>query len=195
MLLPSFRHVRRHGSRSAPRARRPARQPRATTFRPRLDPFEDRVLPAVKTWIGGAFLDVCQGTHAGDPNAWSNPLNWLGGLPGPADTAAFVGRVLVATCPGGEVYGPFTTTAAVDAAFGGTVAGIDSGWAGTITLTRALTLTTNSQWSSGTIAGGALTNAGLLVVSGGRLFGATLTNSNRINHTGGTLTLAADKGV
>ncbi len=120
-----------------------------------------------RTWIGGAYLDVCAGTHSGDSNAWSNPLNWLGGLPSRFDTVAFTDRVLVAQCSGTDIYGPFTTSAVVDAAFAGTVWGLDSAWAGTITLGRELTLTGSSRWSGGTLAGSTLTNAGVLTVSGG----------------------------
>lgn len=51
------------------RRRRPAGARRRTsTFRPRLEALEGRVVPAIVTWDGGAQFS----------NRWSEPLNWVG---------------------------------------------------------------------------------------------------------------------
>jgi hypothetical protein len=67
--------------------------------RPALERLEARDLPSNITWIGGAFTDICAGTHSGDPNAWGNSLNWLGGrVPGAGDIAVFPATFQIATC-------------------------------------------------------------------------------------------------
>jgi hypothetical protein len=62
----------------------------------------------------------------GDPNAWSNPLNWLNGvIPGASDVALFINNVTETYSNGTTNQGPQSTTANVDKAFSppGKVAG------------------------------------------------------------------------
>ena len=69
----------------ARRARTPVKRRR----QPRIEMLEDRVVLSI--WIGAyGYLDP-QAT--GDLNAWSQPDNWLGGVPEAGGTAEFTDNV------------------------------------------------------------------------------------------------------
>src|SRR5262245_20777163 len=93
---------------------RPVHGPRRATFRPVLEPLEDRLAPAnIVDWIGDSA------------GIWSNPLNWSTNVvPTSSDVATFSSAHI------GD--------ATVDAAF--SVAGINivSGYTGTVTMSAAL---------------------------------------------------------
>src|SRR5262245_23465565 len=107
---------------------RPSRRPLSPRLR--LERLEDRAVPATSTWIGGAHLNAVQ--TQGDPNAWSNPLNWLGGVPGSGDTAVFTGSVAFSLSnpnnPSMPVSytGPFNKSPVVDIARSGVTVQIDA---------------------------------------------------------------------
>lgn len=96
------------------------------------------------TWVGGGV---------GDPTAWSNPLNWSGGVvPKQGDKAIFTGP------------GTMSFTSIVDAAYTSTIGqvDIDPTWNGNLALDSALTVTGTLDSDSGSITG-----AGPLVFNGG----------------------------
>jgi hypothetical protein len=92
--------------------------PRPARCRLALETLEIRDLPANITWIGGAYAnlsDLCANKQTGDPSAWSNGLNWVGGqAPGANDTAVFPAQFQYATCDGQPVYAPFSFGPVVD---------------------------------------------------------------------------------
>ena len=100
---------------------------------------------AVRTWTG-----------LGTDNNWSTAGNWNGGVPGSTDTALFDGTT--------------NKNAVVDAGFPGTVASLTlaSGYTGTNTLNRSLTVTTTYAQTNGTLDASAadLTIGGTSYVSG-----------------------------
>ncbi len=174
-----------------PGIRRPIGRPhsrgRGTRRRvPLLELCEQRVVLSTSTWIGGAHVD--SSVTSGDPQAWSNPLNWLGGVPGAGDTAEFTANVNF-TLPnhnGGPAVSfshPFNESPKADFNNSTTIS-VDSAWSGSITVESAVTLTLagGSQWNGGTLAtvsGGTLVNAS----------GATLTLQNpSLVDVSGTLT-------
>ncbi|MDO8335489.1 MAG: hypothetical protein Q7T74_01750 [Candidatus Saccharibacteria bacterium] len=138
---------------------------------------------AVRTWDGGGADGTCGGA-AGDGNKWSCALNWsTDTLPGASDVATFDGTS--------------TKDATIDAGFTGSVAGVDinSGYTGTITAARSLTVgSSNFDQASGTWAGGAQTldiNDGSFTVSGGvhTATTGTWTVERSFTSSGGTLTM------
>src|SRR5579871_2531405 len=63
-------------------------------IRPGIECLEDRVVPSVDVWVGGS-KDSHDVSTGGDPTAWSNPLNWLGGvIPQAGDTVRFTNNVV-----------------------------------------------------------------------------------------------------
>jgi hypothetical protein len=138
--------------------------------RPFLECLEDRSLLSTSTWIGGGFDSYCPLHQPEDsnPEAWSNPLNWLEHVvPGPGDTAVFPADFTIAVCNDNPVIAPFDRTAVVDVPV--TIAGIsipsssvsNRGFP-TINLAQNLTLTGASEWDLGAIntGPGTLTNNG-----------------------------------
>ncbi|MFH1712226.1 MAG: hypothetical protein ABH846_03260 [Patescibacteria group bacterium] len=93
------------------------------------------------TWDGGGDTGSC---GAGNENNWSCATNWVGDVaPGSGDIAIFDGTN--------------TKDAAIDASFAGSVAGIDinSGYTGTITQARSLTVgASNYAQDDGAFIGG-----------------------------------------
>jgi hypothetical protein len=139
-------------------------------FKPRLEVLEERTLLSV--WRGG--ID----------NNWSTPGNWIGGVPGPGDTAVFD-----SSSPDHSV---------VDAAFPNeTIGGLSINYgrngAG-LTVNRNLTLTGLSTWDDSGISVGTdsmgtpftLTNSGTLRLeeSLSKVLDGRLTNAGTIVHTG-----------
>jgi hypothetical protein len=160
--------------------------------------LEDRLTPS--TWIGGAHVDAVH--TSGDPNAWTNPLNWLGGIPGPGDTPAFTHNVdfylYNPDDPDHPVHytTPFNENPVADQPV--TVAGInvDSTWGdtgGIIAGAHPISLTGASQWASGILAG-TVNNSGTLALTGPKIKviqDGTLTNAGMVLDTGtGSLQLA-----
>ncbi len=76
--------------------RQTARAPRRETIILRLEPLEDRVMPATFYWTGADP----------DSNSWNEPKNWsvvgkaAGPLPGPNDTVVFDGDKLALNAKG-----------------------------------------------------------------------------------------------
>ncbi len=141
------------------RQRRRVRRPRLHHYRPTMEMLEAREVPTAINWIGGAFSNICQGTHSGDPTAWNNPFNWQGGrVPGAGDTAVFPANFTIANCSGRPVTAPFNRTPVVTMQT--TAAGINAGVNDltSLTVNQNLTLTGSSEWDSGTlnVASGAL---------------------------------------
>src|SRR5947209_14261727 len=109
---------------------------------PLLEPLEDRLVPSNKIWTG-----------LNDGN-WSNPANWIGGVPGAADIAVFD------TAQGGT-----NAYAVIDPAFTGRVDGIDiEQYTGTV----SDALVTLAVGASGYVqkGGGFQTNGNTLAVAG-----------------------------
>jgi hypothetical protein len=173
--------------RGAARDRR-GRQPRPIRFRPIIESLELREVPSSSTWIGGGFDNICTGHRpmGSDPNAWSNPLNWQGGVPAAGDAAVFPAPFQIATCGGNPVFAPFSTTANVDRAF--TIASLSTAaaWNSNVNVNNPLTISNGLTLASGDLGGdGAMSVAGASQWTGGVL---SLGTGGLTNH--GTLTLA-----
>jgi hypothetical protein len=127
---------------------------------------------ATKTW-----------TNGGGDGLWSNPLNWsTGSVPTSADTAVFDSTSVA--------------NASVDASYAGTVGAIqiNSGYTGTITLARSLTVTGNLTQAAGTmdISSNTLTmsgGSGSITLSGGSFLGTGATTTFSGNSGAGLQTL------
>lgn len=209
MLTPLFPRLFARARRVAKRRPFVNRNPLSAGYRLLLERLESRDLPS--TWIGGGFDNICtlHRPTGSDPNAWSNALNWVGGVPGAGDTAAFPARFQITTCGGNPVFAPFDLTANVDRAF--TVAAVttDAAWNGNVNVNNALTisngLTLNSgafggngalaiagasRWTAGqlNVGTGGLTNSGTLTIANPSLVdlrgGGAVTNSGTITQTG-----------
>ena len=125
---------------------------------PFLEGLEDRLVPSTITWIGGAHLNAEQ--TSGDPNAWSNPLNWLGGaVPGSGDTALFTDNVSFSlpdqnpANPPTSYNQPFNTNPDLDVS---TTVGVsvDGSFGGSLTVASGVTLTLaagQNFWESGSL--------------------------------------------
>src|SRR5207245_2778218 len=104
---------------------------------------------AVQVWKGGAL---------GNPMSWSNPANWVAGVvPGARDSVLFTN-------------GAISSAAVVDPAFSGAVTAlsVDASWNGTITVNRALTISSGLSLASGNLRGdGVVTIAGSSQWTGG----------------------------
>jgi hypothetical protein len=126
--------------------------------------LEDRLAPAVVLWQGNAVL--------GDPNAWSNPLNWAGGLaPLTTDTAKFD-----------------TNNVPVNVDTAETVAGIilTTNWSSSFNVATTLNTTGASTWSNSSISGaGAWNNSGTVAIDTNTVTinGITLSNTGTFNLT------------
>jgi hypothetical protein len=110
--------------------------------------LEAREVPSAVTWTGGG----------GSNHNWSDAANWnTSVVPRATDTVTFDGTS--------------ANNSAVDAAFGGTVAGIsiNSGYTGTITLGRSLTVNGAFTQGAGTLdeSGNTLTLQGNLTQTAG----------------------------
>lgn len=161
-----------------------------TRCRPCLEGLEDRLAPAVKTWIGGAYVNYCTGQQEGTPWAWENPRNWIGGVPGANDTARFPARFQMGSCGGNPVYAPFDRGPNVYVSTSILGFNMEAGWGGSLwTYDETSTLTGASIWDSGVITGQGLVNAatGVITLSGTEpkyLSGAWLRNAGTIVHAG-----------
>jgi hypothetical protein len=164
----------------------------------RVEVLEDRLTPS--TWIGGAHVDAIH--TSGDPNAWTNPLNWLGGVPLPGDTPVFTHNVDFSLYnpddPDHPTHytTPFNENPVADQAV--TIAGInvDSTWGdtgGIISGAQPISLTGASTWAGG-ILGGTVNNSGTLTLTGPKvkiIEDGTLTNAGTVADAGtGNLQLA-----
>jgi hypothetical protein len=173
-------------------AKRNSPRRQSLRFRPRCEPLEGRLAPAVINWTGA---------HSAVDKNWSDGLNWQGGVaPGAGDIANF------------SSSGTQSFTSNVDTTF--TVAGITidtfPNWGisgGTINVNASLSVTGNFTMGSGTFGGngaasiggsgssvtggvitlgtGGFTNNGTLAMSTGNTVGlqgtGTLTNNGTIN--------------
>ncbi len=110
----------------------------------------------VTEWIGGSIVAGGQ-SSGGDPNAWSNSLNWNNGLPGPGRIAVFdpnATKLVDAFVNGDgsqqETIHVSSFSPTVDASY--TVAGIylDSSLF-TLNVTNTLDVTGASEWENGNI--------------------------------------------
>ncbi len=164
--IPIERHGQSPRSRCAPVRHRLSRR-LVRTHSPVIECCEQRLLLSTSTWIGGAHTDSV--ATSGDPNAWSNPLNWLGGVPGPGDTAEFTDNVTFSLpnhTPGQPpvtFQHPFNESPNDDVNASAVIS-VDSSWGGTITVENGitLTLTGSGTWNGGTLAtatGGTLLNS------------------------------------
>lgn len=122
--------------------------------------FLHPVYAATRTWDGGGTDGTCGGA-AGDGNKWSCAANWLD------DTVPLAGDAVV-------FDGTSTKDSTIDASFTGTITSIsiNSGYTGTITMARSLTMSGTYTQAAGTFAQGA----------------QTLTIAGNFAHTGGTFT-------
>ena len=135
---------------------------------------------AIRTWDGEGTEVSCPGNS----NGWSCAQNWSADtIPGSSDVATFDGTS--------------DKDATIDASFGGSVQGVDinSGYDGTITAARSLTVgSSNFDQASGTWNGAAQTldiNDGSFTVSGGShtATSGTWTVERSFTYSGGTLTM------
>ncbi len=149
-----------------------------------------QVQAAVRTWDGGGTDGTCGG-GAGDGNKWSCAANWsTDTLPDASDIATFDGTS--------------TKNATIDSGFAGSVAGIDinSGYTGTITQARTLTIgTSNFDQAAGTFTGASqsITISGSFILSGGTFTSTsgnltissniTISGSPTFNHNSGTIVI------
>ena len=112
---------------------------------------EQRIV--LSTWIGGAHVDSV--VTSGSPTAWSNPLNWLGGVPGAGDTADFTANVTF-TLPNHDPSDPPVTfnhpfsQLPLDDVSTNVAINVDSSWSGSITAGSGVTLTLTGGEASGT---------------------------------------------
>jgi hypothetical protein len=168
---------------------------------PLMEGCEPRVVLSTSTWIGGAHFDSA--VTSGSPTAWSNPLNWLGGVPTAGATAEFTDNVTFSLAnhnfnpkqpvgtgnePTITYHGPFNESPQAD--FNDSAAiNVDSSWDGNITVESGVTLTLvgASQWNGGsslTVTAGTLTNGGTLTVNtsdgSSALFSGTLNNDGTL---------------
>ena len=170
---------------------------------PLMEFCEQRIV--LSTWIGGAHVDSV--VTSGSPTAWSNPLNWLGGVPTAGTTVDFTANVTFSLAnhnfdPNSPVGPGNEPTVAFDHPFNqsplddvstNVAINVDSSWSGSITADSGVTLTLTgaSQWNGGSLgtnSGGALTNSpsGTLTLQNPSivlLFGI-LTNQGIINVDG-----------
>jgi hypothetical protein len=165
--------------------------------------LEGRSLPSTCTWIGGGYdsFSPLHQPQGSDPEAWSNPLNWLERVvPGPGDTAVFPADFVIAFDGDQPVIAPFDRAAVVDVPT--TIAGFSilsntasNRGVDTIALAQNLTLTGTSEWDLGAInaSPGTLTNNGTLTMdpieglSGAHIifgFGSTVVNNGTIIQQG-----------
>jgi hypothetical protein len=126
------------------------------------------------------------GGATGDPNSWSNPANWSGGVPGPADTAVFNSSA--------------TADVNVDVAEAPAAVSFGGDWAHKLTLSVNLSTSGASTWNAGTFIGGAgvWNNLGTITINatnGITLNGATLNNTGTINDVNGTLNLIGGAAI
>src|SRR5277367_4383200 len=109
---------------------------------PLMEFCEQRIV--LSTWIGGAHVDSV--VTSGSPTAWSNPLNWLGGVPGAGDTADFTANVSF-TLPNHDPSDPPVTfnhpfsQLPLDDVSTNVAINVDSSWSGSITADSGVTLT------------------------------------------------------
>jgi hypothetical protein len=196
-----FLTLRNLVSRLAPNPRRKGRSPGRASFRPRLEFFEDRIVPATVTWTNPAG------------GAWETASNWSDGtvhrLPGPADD------VVISTLNSGAVVTLSSNTwihKLTDSATQGSLT--DSGVSltlttassisnalnftgGTITGPGDLTVTGPFTWGGGTMSGSGRTNAsgGLSITGGVNLDGRTLNNTGAATWSGTGYIYAYDGAV
>jgi hypothetical protein len=162
---------------------------------PLLECCEQRTLLSTSTWIGGAHVNAIQ--TSGDPTAWSNPLNWLGGAPGPGDTLVFTANVSFSllnpnTGKDETFTHPFNESPNDDTTASGGIS-IDSSWTGSITVENGVTLTFTGSgtWNGGTLAtatGGTLLNSSSATLtlqnSSEVVIAGTFTNAGTVNVDG-----------
>ncbi|MFA5946467.1 MAG: hypothetical protein WC813_00395 [Patescibacteria group bacterium] len=138
--------------------------------------FLNQVLAVTRTWDGGGTDGTCGG-GAGDGNKWSCAANWS------ADTVPVSGDVVV-------FDGTSTKDSTIDAGFAGTITSlsINSGYTGTITMARSLTMTSTYTQADGTFSQGAQT----LTIAGNFAHTAGTFNANTgtVVLTGATPTLS-----
>jgi hypothetical protein len=131
---------------------------------------------ATRTWDGGGTDGACGGA-AGDGNKWSCAANWS------ADTVPVSGDAVVFDATS-------TKDSTIDASFAGTITsiGINSGYTGTITMARSLTMSSSFTQAAGTFAQDAQT----LTIGGNFAHTAGTFNANTgtVTLTGATPTLS-----
>ena len=168
-----------------PRVRRERRR----AFALAVESLEERVM--LSQWIGGAHLNAEQ--TLGDPNAWSNPLNWLGGaVPGPGDTASFSENVSFSlpdqnpANPPSTYSHPFNNQPNLDSSTTVEVS-VDGSFGGTITVENGVTLTLPAGQSS--LASGSylqLSGSGSLVNQGQFNLGGTIAGAGNLTNSAGS---------
>jgi hypothetical protein len=196
-----MRHIPIQPHGQGPRSRRalgrlPHRRRLARRHVPLLECCEQRVVLSTSTWIGGAHVDTV--VTSGSPTAWSNPLNWLGGVPGVGDTADFTDNVTF-TLPNHNPNDPPVTfnhpfnESPLDGVNASVAINVDSSWSGSIEVAAGvtLTLTGSSEWDGGSLvtdSGGALINSatGTLTLQNPAIvdISGTLTNQGIVNEDG-----------
>jgi hypothetical protein len=164
MFLNLWQRVVKQHSRPVQRGR-DASGRHQSVFRPNLEILEGRVLLTNCIWTGASGIDF----------NWSRAANWDTGVPLAGDTAVFNSN-----SPGASV---------VDADF--SISGLDTtGWVGTLSVNRNLTLTNDSTWAGGNIFVAdnfTLTNNGTLSLTANAGLRGNLNNAHIINHSGGWL--------
>ena len=142
---------------------------------------------SVKTWDGGGTDGTCGGS-AGDGNKWSCAANWSGDtLPTSSDSVVFDATS--------------TKNATIDASFAGSVFGmsINSGYTGTITQARSLTIISSGfSQAAGTFTGASqsISITGNFTLSGGVFTATSGTTSISLNFTiSGSPTFSANGGT
>jgi hypothetical protein len=159
-----------------------------------LECLEDRAVPTTYKWIGGAHSDASH--TSGDPNLWSNALNWLNtstgtngaGVPGASDIATFSDTVnFTLSNPTTSYTQPFNKLPVTGGS--GTLSlnalVINSTWGSKITIRQPLSLSGASEWDSGIISigtGSWLTNSGTLTLANPSTIVLTSTGGELDNH-------------
>jgi hypothetical protein len=193
MRFSPLRGLKNWVSRTSRRGKRPGTE--RSPVRPRLEPLEDRLAPAVVNWSGGP---------TGTGTNWNDPTDWVGNaLPTSADDAiigsAFSGITITATSDvnvrsvrssaaiqvNGGIFALGSATSVIDEAF--TVLGGSFRLSGT-TLNGLGTLTNDSDLVAvGSTVNTGLDNEGSLVVQ----LGTSTFNGAFTNGAAGTVTVLA----
>jgi hypothetical protein len=140
----------------------------------RVEPLEDRVVPATYWWVGSLPSPITHQVNL----SWSSPANWAstakpGSLPTAGDTVIF------STTDPHAPRRVINPNSILDATFGGgTISAlrIDPGYTGSVVVNKNLTVTDSFTQAGGTVTGGAtLTLHRTVVWYGGTMAGAGTT--------------------